>query len=291
MCRLLGWASRVPTTLLDLVGEQDLAVFTELSRKHADGWGVARATGSGVKVHKRPDAARESRAFRAWARGHATDLGLAHLRWATMGLGVGIENTHPFTDGRLAFAHNGSVLTASALDRLVTPDVARLRRGTTDSERYFLALLARVRSGATPREALRDTVEEIAATSSFTSLNCLLLTPEELIAVCRFDPTAPLEDKDPEYYDLRYRITDDAVVVSSTGWGRDWHELGNGELLVVARGTLDTTVVPGRSPAAGSRPPGADPLQLGVGAPSPGSIPSRPPPIASSVARTTRSRR
>ena len=35
------------------------------------------------------------------------------------------------------------------------------------------------------------------------------------------------------------------MVVSSTGWGRDWHELGNGELLVVARGTLDTTVVSG----------------------------------------------
>lgn len=244
MCRLLGWASRVPTTLLDLVGEQDLDVLTELSRKHADGWGVARATGTGVTVHKRPDAAWDSRAFRLWARGHATDLGVAHLRRATMGLDVGIENTHPFTDGRLAFAHNGSVLTASSLDRLVTPEVARLRRGTTDSERCFLALLTRVRSGATPREALRDTVEEIAATSSFTSLNCLLLTPEELVAVCRFDPTVSQEGEGPEYYDLRYRVTDDAVVVSSTGWGSGWHDLANGEMLVARRGTLDSTVIP-----------------------------------------------
>jgi predicted glutamine amidotransferase len=245
MCRLLGWATRVPTTLLDLLGEDDLLDFTELSCKHGDGWGVARATETGVTVCKRPDAARTSDAFATWARGSATDVGMAHLRWATMGLGVGMENTHPFTDGHVAFAHNGSVLSPAALDRLVAPELARLRHGTTDSERYFLALLTRMRAGATPLEALSDTVAAIAATSPFTSLNCLLVTPEELIAVCRFDPAGPLEDQDPEYYDLRYRVTDDAVVVSSTGWGRDWQQLANGDLLVVRRGTLETTVVSG----------------------------------------------
>jgi predicted glutamine amidotransferase len=242
MCRLLGWATRAPTTLLDLVGAEDLGTFSELSSRHGDGWGVARATATGVKVHKRADAARSSRAFTRWARGYPSDLGMAHLRWATMGLSVGIENTHPFTDGRVAFAHNGSVLSPAALDGLVDPDVARLRRGTTDSERYFLALLTRLRSGAAPRDAVRDTVDEIAGRLPFTSLNCLLLTPDELIAVCHYDPAGDLEDKDPEYYRLRYRVTDDAVVVSSSGWGRDWQELGNGDLLTVRRGSLETTV-------------------------------------------------
>jgi predicted glutamine amidotransferase len=245
MCRLLGWATRRPTTLLDLVGTEDLHGFTELSAKHCDGWGVARATETGVKVHKRADAARGSRAFAHWARGYASDLGMAHLRMATMGLSVGIENTHPFTDGQYAFAHNGSVLSPASLDRLVDPGVARLRRGTTDSERYFLALLSRLRRGAAPADALRDTVDEIAAGLPFTSLNCLLLTAEELIAVCRYDPAADLEDRDPDYYRLRYRVTDDAVVVSSSGWGRGWQELGNGELLAVRRRSLTTTVVAG----------------------------------------------
>jgi predicted glutamine amidotransferase len=238
VCRLLGWATREPTTLRDLVGDEDLLAFTELSAKHGDGWGVARATESGVKVHKRPDTARGSRSFGAWARTHASDLGLAHLRWATMGLSVGIENTHPFTDGRIAFAHNGSVLSPASLDRLVAPQVARLRRGTTDSERYFLAVLTRMADGATPLEALRDTADDITRTSSFTSLNCLLMTPDELVAMCRYDPAGPLEDEDPEYYRLRYRVTDDAVVVCSSGWGRDWQELANGELLTIRRATL-----------------------------------------------------
>lgn len=242
MCRLLAWATRAPTTLRDLLGEEDLLGFTELSVQHGDGWGVARATGTGVKVHKRPDAARTSRSFGAWARTSASDLGMAHLRWATMGLSIGVENTHPFTDGRVAFAHNGSVLSPASLDALVGPRIARLRRGTTDSERYFLALLTRMADGAPPREALLDTVDDIARTSPFTSLNCLLMTPDELVALCRYDPAGPLEDKDPEYYRLRYRVTDDAVVVSSSGWGRNWQELANGELLVVRRGSLETRI-------------------------------------------------
>jgi predicted glutamine amidotransferase len=160
-----------------------------------------------------------------------------------MGLAVGVENTHPFSDGQLAFAHNGSVLHPGSVDRLIDPEAGRLRRGTTDSERYFLAVLTRVRAGATPREALVETVDDIARISPFTSLNCLLVTPEELIALSRFDPAGPLEDKDPEYYNLRYRITDDAVVVSSSGWGRDWQELANGDLLVVQRHTLRAAVL------------------------------------------------
>jgi predicted glutamine amidotransferase len=245
MCRLLGWTTRVPTTLAGLLGEQDLHAFTELSGKHSDGWGVARAAGSGVKVHKRPSTARTSRAFTLWAQSHPSDHGIAHLRRATMGLAVGVENTHPFTDGTVAFAHNGSVLSPPSLDRLVAPEIGRLRRGTTDSERYFLTVLTGLRAGATPREALLDAAAEIAATSSFTSLNCLLMTPDELLALCRFDPASPLEDEPPEYYRLRYRVTGDAVVVSSSGWGRDWQELANGDLLVVQRGSQRVDVVSG----------------------------------------------
>jgi hypothetical protein len=102
-----------------------------------------------------------------------------------------------------------------------------------------------LRDGATPEDALRTTADEIAATMEFTSLNCLLLTPENLYAFCRFDAAGRWEDDDPEYYNLRYRVSPDAVVVASSGWGRDWQELANGDLLVVRRRTLEMTVVTG----------------------------------------------
>jgi hypothetical protein len=70
----------------------------------------------------------------------------------------------------------------------------------------------------------------------------MIATPEELIAVCRYDPIAQEKEDEPDYYHLRFRATPDAVVVSSSGWGSGWTPLENGEILVVRRGTLDVSV-------------------------------------------------
>ena len=65
MCRMLGYVTRTPVTLADLLGEQDLQDFAELSRKHGDGWGFARAVGDVMEVTKAADAARTSSLFSA----------------------------------------------------------------------------------------------------------------------------------------------------------------------------------------------------------------------------------
>jgi hypothetical protein len=88
-------------------------------------------------------------------------------------------------------------------------------------------VLSRLEDRATPVEALRETVAEIAASGTFTSLNCLRLTPDVPYAVSRSGPAAPLEGQDADYFSLQHRVTPDAVVVASTGWGRDWQELAN----------------------------------------------------------------
>jgi predicted glutamine amidotransferase len=242
MCRLLGWASRRPLPLTDVLGQADLDAFTELSCTHGDGWGAARTTGTGVEVRRSPDAARESDAFAQWAAGTATDLGMVHLRWATLGLPVRPENTHPFTDGQVAFAHNGSIRPPASLDALLPPEVRGLRAGDTDSERYFLAVLARIRGGEDPGAALAGTVRDIAARCDFSSLNALLLTPDRLYAVCRPGPEADQHQSGPDYFTLRYRVTGESVVVASSGWGSGWRDLGDGDLLEVDRATLEVTV-------------------------------------------------
>jgi predicted glutamine amidotransferase len=243
---LLGWATREPATLVDLLGADDLDAFTDLSSRHGDGWGTAAVTAHGepgVAVQKSATAARDDETFRRWARTAATDLGLAHLRMATLGLGVHHGNTHPFTDGRVAFAHNGSIHPPAALDALLPEDLEGMRRGDTDSERYFLAVLDRLRVAA-PGEALASAVEAVAATARYSSLNCLLLTPDELYAVCRYDPVAEVTEHEEGYFRLGYRVTADGVVVASSGWGEGWREIGNGEVLVVRRATLDVAVHP-----------------------------------------------
>jgi predicted glutamine amidotransferase len=169
---------------------------------------------------------------------------MAHLRWATLGLGIGPDNTHPFTDGRVAFAHNGSVRPPSSLDALVSPGLRGLRRGDTDSERYFLAVLSRLAEGAAPVEALARTVADVATAGAASSLNGLLLTPDALYAVAWSDPAAAArEGHAPDYYDLGLRRTADAVLVSSSGWGRDWRQLPDHTVTVVRRGSLEVTTV------------------------------------------------
>lgn len=240
MCRILAYASRVPVSLSELLGGRDMRAFTRLARKHADGWGFAWAGQDGVRTLRSADSAHRSPEFAAVSQVHRTDLGLAHVRWRTLGV-TAIENTHPFTDGRIAFVHNGTIHGAEALDERIPDDLAMLRAGTTDSERYGLAVMAEARR-SDPATALATTSAHIAATLEHSSINAALVTDEALVAVSSYRPEAEAREAEPEYYHLRYRVTPDAVVVASSGWGRGWRTLGNGELLVVHRHTLDVEV-------------------------------------------------
>ncbi len=249
MCRLLGWATTTATTLADLLGEDDFAGFLELSVKHGDGWGVAHAEHDTVQVDKESAAAVTSARFAHRARQHASDLALVHLRWATLGLPVVHDNAHPFTNGRLAFAHNGSIAPPSALDPLLDEHIRHQLRGDTDSERFFLAVLSRLLgSDAQDQDddavgrAYVETVRLIGQTVACSSLNSMLLTPSRLFAICSYDPRAEIREDEPDYYRLRYRVTPAAVVVASSGFGSGWTDVHNGQLLSVDRQTLAVSV-------------------------------------------------
>lgn len=242
MCRLLGTVSRAPVTLDQVLGDERGA-FLALAAQHGDGWGHAWTGPDGLEVRKHAGSALVSPELAALAAGQAAESALTHLRWATLGLSVRAVNTHPFTGRGLAFAHNGSIAPPEALDGLIAPLLRQQRQGDTDSERYFLAVLSRLEEGATPAQALATTVADVVASGAAVhSLNCLLLTPEALLAVCCYDPGAY---DDPEYYPLLHRRTGETVVVASTGWtdSAGWSVLGNGQLMVVERGSLRTTTV------------------------------------------------
>ena len=242
MCRLLGSVSRAPVTVDEVLGEERDA-FVELADKHGDGWGHAFSAEPGhLEVRKAPDSARVNPAFAALTADQPARAALTHLRWATLGLGISAENTHPFTDGTIAFGHNGSIDPPDLLDQLISSELAVRRQGSTDSERYFLALLSRL-SGNDEVDALVSTLADaVALAGGAKSLNCMLLTPLALYAACSYDPASYEE---PDYYPLLYRATADTVVVASTGWtdSAGWTTLGNGQMLVVDRETLGTKVV------------------------------------------------
>ncbi|MCL1592776.1 MAG: class II glutamine amidotransferase [Actinomycetia bacterium] len=148
MCRLYGFLATQPTRLeCSLVAAQN-ALQVQSDRdgrglRNADGWGIAHWVGDEREVIKSTMPAFADAEFARVASEIWSESAIAHVRSATVG-SVSEANTHPFTRGAWAFAHNGTV---SAFNHVRTrldlspygpPD------GQTDSELVFLWLLNRM---------------------------------------------------------------------------------------------------------------------------------------------------
>ncbi|GMR01712.1 MAG: class II glutamine amidotransferase [Acidimicrobiia bacterium] len=157
MCRLYGFLATQPTRLeCSLVSAQN-ALQVQSDRdgrgiRNADGWGIAHWVGDDREVIKSTMPAFADEQFAEVASEIWSEAAIAHVRAATVGR-VSEENTHPFTLGTWAFAHNGTI---GAFDHVATrldigpfgpPD------GETDSELAFLWLLNRMADyGLDPHE-------------------------------------------------------------------------------------------------------------------------------------------
>ena len=244
MCRLVGWVSATPMTVAEALGEPGLAELTELSRLHADGWGIAwwegdrlRSIASQMPAHSSPEFAAAVREVRA-------DAVLLHLRWATPGITVGAENTHPFLiEDSWAFGHNGAVRPADGLLPLLTSSQRDALRGDTDSERLLHLLVERIHAHGLDG-GLGRTVADVSRDLTPSSLNALLLGRDDLTALCchyvtpegKVPPVSALPEDQPGYFDLCWTRLPDAVVVASEPLGhRQWERIPNGTALVLPR--------------------------------------------------------
>lgn len=236
MCRLLGYVSRPPSTLKGVLGAGYGDFLRLAADRHGDGWGYARPDGPGVEVRKEARSAAGSETFGELAGSVATDAALVHLRWATLDLGVSLANTHPFGDGRVAFAHNGSITGMPPLEVLTGDPNGPAPAGDTDSERYWLAVRSAIAREGDDVAGLAAAVLTVARNCRYTSLNCMLLTPTRLVAVCWFGPERIAPDLGSDYYDLAHTTTAGATVVASSGWHEPgWDPVPNGSLIVVER--------------------------------------------------------
>ena len=280
MCRLLGWVASPGRTLRDVLGEESFAAFAQLSRIHADGWGLATVADGDVGVRTSTACAASDPEFLSVATDVVAAAAIAHLRWASPGLPVQEANSHPFLHDGAAFAHNGGIYPLDRLADLV-PAASRTRlRGTTDSEHFFLALLAEAeQDGVDLPTAVARVAARIAVDFRPSSLNAMLLTAQALYVINCHDPSvqppAPpagrtvdavveqVEEAAP-YYDLRYRRTGSSVVVASSGFaqpeGGGWQLMANNSLLVVDRATLaveehplDVELVPAGAASVGDQ--------------------------------------
>jgi predicted glutamine amidotransferase len=261
MCRLLGWAAAAPTPVTALLSDEELARLSALSRFHGDGWGIS----NGAQVVDRSTAPAHDDPRFDDALGTAASTGIVHLRRASPGYAVAPCNTHPFSDGGWTFAHNGTIARAERLDELLAPAFAARRRGETDSERYFLAVLQELGAGAAPVEAVRSVVASIRQRCGDNGLNAIACSDRYLLTVHAARGATPTRralvelmgervtepgggiaiDHLEDYFGLRYRLLPGGLVVASTGMpGADWSVLPEESVMLVDLADLSVELWP-----------------------------------------------
>ena len=140
--------------------------------------------------------------------------------------------------------HNGTIKSISEIEKFVDPRYLSQLTSTTDSERYFYTVLTAIDELGLI-EGVRKAVRTISANCDFTSINCMLLSPDHMIAVCEFNESDATEWTVDSHYELRYSVEADVVKVASTGWGKDhWSRLENHSILVINRRDLTFEVLP-----------------------------------------------
>jgi predicted glutamine amidotransferase len=233
MCRLLAFTSTERKSFYDVVGTE-FDNFVALAAEHKDGWGFAHDG----QILKNLKPAHESPELSASADSIKTDGALLHLRLASKGITVNIDNNHPFTHGTTTFMHNGTIRPSDAAEQFISQKYRELITGTTDSERFFYAVLSQIDELGLV-EGVRTIVNQIRAIADYSALNIMVQTPDTLIAVCEFNDTNKSEWSGPDHYELRFSPREDDFLIASTGWGNtDWQHLDNHQMLVVDRSTL-----------------------------------------------------
>ena len=237
MCRLLAFTSLERKSFYDVVGS-DFDKFVALSAEHKDGWGI----GYEGEVIKDIKPAQESELLTQTGQSLETSGALFHLRLASKGIVVNIDNNHPFTHGTTTFMHNGTIRPSDTAEQFISEKYKALVTGTTDSERFFYALLSQIDEFGLV-EGVRKTVNLIRAIADYSALNIMVQTPDTLIAICEFNEENKSEWSGPDHYELRFTQRGEDFLIASTGWGNsDWQHLDNHQMLVVNRSTLEYSI-------------------------------------------------
>ena len=233
MCRLMGFVSTQETSLSNIAGNS-FSQFAELADRHKDGWGFS----TDDVLTKETSPARTSSRFEQ-SVDQKEKGALLHFRFASTGINVQETNSHPFLRDGVSFIHNGTIKPATTVDAFIAPDLLASMTGTTDSERYFLAILTEARK-TSYQDALLQTVRNIRATGNFSSLNSMLLTPDFYFVVSQHDNNRIPKDEPADYYRLSYKVDQKGLVVASSGWDQaGWVEIPNQTMLVVNRKSLE----------------------------------------------------
>lgn len=199
---------------------------------HDDGWGMVgyRDPGAPHLLGKSLEPASRDKAYEL-AAGRAADFPVvvAHLRKASVG-GKVLDNTHPFTLGPWAFAHNGTIRGDYAA-KVGQP-------GWNDSRALFARVHEHLGAGADPVRALRGAVREVQERGfPYTSITALLTDGARLFGL------REVRERHDEY-ELHWQRRGDRVVLCQEPLlDGAWEAVPNGHVAVVGHGEVAVVAV------------------------------------------------
>lgn len=184
MCRLfgmIGGAERVDAKFWLLDAPDSMLLQ---SRKQPDGAGLGW-----YDEHKRPQRENDTLAAHAdidfvrQARLICSTSSIAHLRFASTGA-VSSENTHPFEQNGLLFAHNGEVGEIDRIKQRLSPEFQALVQGQTDSECIFALITQEIaQHDGDVSAAITAAATWVAQHLPVFALNMVLIGPHDLWAL------------------------------------------------------------------------------------------------------------
>ena len=244
MCRLMGYVSQAESSFPAQVGE-DFQEFIALSSVHCDGWGVSTSDRhqAHIVLEKKVEAAAESATFQKVITENEADGALLHLRWATKGLSVSEDNTHPFVYGDYSFIHNGSIFPPDSILDFIDEKFKKLIIGDTDSERYFYLMMTEVEKLGLA-EGVKSTISIVKENGKTTSLNFMLMNNENFVVGSEHNSEKKPDWAPDDYYVIKYKKNPDGVLFASSGWNQPgWHTLENHHIAIVNRSNFEMEVI------------------------------------------------
>ncbi len=193
--------------------------------QHKDGFGYAFVKDNHFEIMRFAEPIFERNPVDDWLK-IDKDLLFVHARQASPKIAVNIKNNHPFywyNGSEYVFGHNGTIK-----NEIKAFDKRRFfLRGSTDSEKYFYALLTSMMENEMQPDKLL--VDQLLNKWDFTAANFILASPKKAWVGVYYR-------KDPLYFTMKLYKSEDQIVVSSSAipsLGSPTERLRNGSLIEI----------------------------------------------------------
>ncbi|MFW9852418.1 MAG: class II glutamine amidotransferase [Candidatus Thorarchaeota archaeon] len=184
---------------LDVHEKNELSIYD-----HQDGYGYAYIKNEHFEIRRFNEAIFSRSPIPNWEKIESNVL-LAHARRASPNIKISVANNHPFywyNGDEYVFGHNGTIKS-----QIKNFDQRKFfLRGTTDSEKYFYAILSAM--GHNEWKLSKELVDNIIDTWDYTGANFILSSPSKAWVGVYYR-------KYPKYYTMKIYKTAGNLIASS----------------------------------------------------------------------------